>query len=311
MEIIEKPIDEIKPDPNQPRTIFRQDDITALAASLEYDYKTGNAHKMINPIEIDKDGVIITGEQRWKAAKLANWKTVPVKIVDPGEAAERFLRQVKENVNRGTMTPMDTAKALGKVRDNLTNAGQHQPKSPVSKEEYIRATARVVGASNTFVQDMLSLLEETEPIQKAIENNDIKYSSVVEIVRAPEEFRNKLKEKVLKEGWSNREGIRSISRALHRNPEKADELLKIKMKGASSETIITSVNDISPSPIMQISTATDKANRIIRLIRNLTEMLNSTQITAIPPLQRGSFSLGIENLQKALEKFLTQQRSLN
>jgi ParB family chromosome partitioning protein len=97
MQILQKNINEIRPDPNQPRKNFPEKRIREMAKSIL-------TEGIINPIEIDKDGVIITGEMRWRSAKEAGLTTVPVKVIDPGE--NRFRRQVIENVHHNTMTTM-------------------------------------------------------------------------------------------------------------------------------------------------------------------------------------------------------------
>jgi len=54
----------IKPDPDQPRKTFNEDDIVATAFTIE-------SQGLINPIEIDENNMIVTGEIRWRASKLA------------------------------------------------------------------------------------------------------------------------------------------------------------------------------------------------------------------------------------------------
>lgn len=312
MEIVEKNIDEITPDPKQPRTVFRQEDIVDLASSLEYDYKTGTAHKMINPIEIDKDGVIITGEQRWKAAKLAGWKTVPIKVVDPGDATERFIRQVKENVNRGTMTAIDEANAFKTIQDNLQSTSQvklHQPKEGITRDERIREVARVIGTSDTYVADHLKLLLEDLDIQQAIVDEKIGYTVVAEANAAPKEYRKELKDRMLRKELSTR-GLRVLANALTRNPEKAKELLSHNYKDKNIESIVSIINDIAPSSITQIVTGMEKVDKIIRMMNNLTEIINSSDKTQVSFFSRPTFAVSLNNLQEALKRFFEEKQTL-
>jgi ParB family chromosome partitioning protein len=71
MNIQEYPIAKIIPDPSQPRTVFPPTRIAEMAKSIL-------TEGVINPVEIDKDGVIVTGEMRWRAAKEAGLKTIRV-----------------------------------------------------------------------------------------------------------------------------------------------------------------------------------------------------------------------------------------
>lgn len=80
----------IKPDPNQPRTKFAKDEIKSLAKS----YKTLG---LVDPIEVDENNIIIRGERRWRAAKLANLDEVPIIKVNNISTKERLERQLLES----------------------------------------------------------------------------------------------------------------------------------------------------------------------------------------------------------------------
>jgi len=108
-------IDKLRPDPNQPRKFFDAETIVALAVSIRNE-------GIINSIEVDKNYVIITGEQRWKAAKIAGLKEVPVKIIEGIDSRGRFIRQVQENIHQNTMAVWDTAEALYKIMTWLSKS---------------------------------------------------------------------------------------------------------------------------------------------------------------------------------------------
>src|SRR3990167_6485945 len=108
MEIVQKPVSEIKPDPNQPRQTIIENNSKDLAKSIQTD-------GIINPVEIDENNVIITGELRWRAAKEAGLETIPVKVLTIANKNERFLRQYKEDVHQYPLTATDNANALLKI----------------------------------------------------------------------------------------------------------------------------------------------------------------------------------------------------
>ena len=62
-------VDSIRPDPDQPRKEFDEAVLEEMKISI---LKSG----IINDIEIDENSVIVTGEQRWRAAKMAGLKEV-------------------------------------------------------------------------------------------------------------------------------------------------------------------------------------------------------------------------------------------
>ena len=73
MNIVEKRLDEIRPYENNPR--FNDDAVDYVASSIE-------AYGWKQPIVVDKDGVIIVGHTRYKAAQQLGYEAVPVLVAD-------------------------------------------------------------------------------------------------------------------------------------------------------------------------------------------------------------------------------------
>lgn len=307
MEIVNLEVEKLRPDPNQPRTIIDDAHVKELSASMIYDPKTGTAPKVINPIEVDEDGVIITGELRWRAAKLAGFKTIPAKIVDPGDEHDRFTRQTKENIHRNTMTEYDTMNAIKKLYKSVV-AGDHVPdKYNPDKDEGIRTLARQIGKSHNFISEYLQLAEEPEEVKEALKKKQTRRTYIREANKAPEEFKKPLKDKILKGELANQEGIQSVAKALWRAPDKSEDLLEHDYKGKSREQIISYVNEVSPSPISQVKDATERARKVINLTNNLTVILVKTRIENVPPLMQPKLILAIEDLGKALKKLFANK----
>ena len=131
------PVREIEPDPDQPRKNFDEDAMAALAESI-------GENGLLQPIAVraKKTGpgyVIIAGERRWRAARMAGLDEVPVLIkevtdeqaaalalienlqredLDPIEVAEGC----KKLIERYGLTQEEAAKRLGKSRSAITNA---------------------------------------------------------------------------------------------------------------------------------------------------------------------------------------------
>ena len=108
-------VDEIIPDPNQPRRTFDEDEVAALSVTIE-------SQGQINPIEINGDNRIVTGEIRWRAVKKAveNNPTKPeirlVKCIKwSGTPEKRYERQVIENLHHHSLTEQDRDAALVKL----------------------------------------------------------------------------------------------------------------------------------------------------------------------------------------------------
>lgn len=161
------PVREIEPDPDQPRKNFDEDAMAALAESI-------GENGLLQPIAVraKKTGpgyVIIAGERRWRAARMAGLDEVPVLIkevtdeqaaalalienlqredLDPIEVAEGC----KKLIERYGLTQEEAAKRLGKSRSAITNAMRL-----LNLPEYVRDQVRTGGISAGHAKALLSL----------------------------------------------------------------------------------------------------------------------------------------------------------
>src|SRR3990167_1010759 len=158
MEYKTVPIDKIKPDPDQPRKVFDEEAIKEMAISIKNE-------GIINDIEVDENFLIVTGERRWRAAKIAGLEEVPVKIIKI-TGKERFIRQVQENIHQNTMTPLDTAEALEQIRGWIASSTVELARDEYHKgERYKRGIAelhKLLGTPETTLARYLNILGETE-----------------------------------------------------------------------------------------------------------------------------------------------------
>ncbi len=183
MKIQSIPIDKITPDLNQPRKIFNEKDIQELAESIKQE-------NLINPIEIDPQFVIILGERRFRAAKLAGLTTIPATIrkIFP---RERFLRQLVENLHTGngaTMVAIDIANAFAKILDDMEEGRS------VKNKQWL---AEKIGKNIQNITNMLHLLEEKGDVKKYLETPNAQSSFIREANKAPmTRIADKLKEKI-------------------------------------------------------------------------------------------------------------------
>lgn len=105
-------INQIDPNRKQPRTHFDEEKLEELAESIK-------EHGIIEPLVVKKSGnryQIIAGERRWRAARKANLKEIPVVI---GEYTDREIMEVAliENIQREDLNPIEEAKAYKSLID--------------------------------------------------------------------------------------------------------------------------------------------------------------------------------------------------
>lgn len=112
--VLRVPVAKLHPDPDQPRKAFPKDEIASLAANLK-------AQGMLEPIKyrLDKGRMIIVdGERRWRAAKVAKLATVPVLLFSgSADPAARAIAQVAVNDQRAPLRPMERAAMTLRLRD--------------------------------------------------------------------------------------------------------------------------------------------------------------------------------------------------
>ena len=153
---LEVDINAIEPNPYQPRASLDPEALAALAESIR-------AHGVIQPLVVTRGPerdryVLIAGERRWRAARLAGLAAVPVVVK---EAAPRAMLELAlvENVVRADLSPLEEAAAYRQLIDDfgLTQA----------------AVAERVGRSRVSVTNTLRLLAAPEPVQAALNTGEI------------------------------------------------------------------------------------------------------------------------------------------
>jgi ParB family chromosome partitioning protein len=161
-------LDRIDPDPNQPRTEFDADSLQRLANSLKQ-------RGQLQPIrvrwdEADNHYLIVIGERRWRAAKLAGLESIAC-IVVPGTATpEDILEdQLIENCLREDLKPIEQARAYQSLMQRL---GVSQ-----------RALAEKLDISQGQIMQSLKLLELPEAIRVSIDEGKVAPSIGYEIAK--------------------------------------------------------------------------------------------------------------------------------
>lgn len=141
------PIADIEPNPLQPRKKFEEDSLLELADSMKH---VG----VLQPIIVkkkDKTYEIVTGERRWRAAKLAGLKEMPAIIK---ELTEKELAQISliENIQRENLNIMEEANAYKRLLEEFQ----------LTHDEL----ANQIGKSRTAITNTLRLLALSDAVQK-------------------------------------------------------------------------------------------------------------------------------------------------
>ncbi len=239
------PVEKIKPDPLQPRQTLDYKEIDGLALSL-----ANSSVGLINAIEVDENYVIITGEQRWHAVKKAGFTEIPCKVIPGLSQDDRFMRQVIENIHKGTMNDWDIAKSFEKLLSLRTRCAVKKKMPDPEQDKHIRDLARELGIAESSIRAKLSILSMPEDVQEAARKGEISASVIREIRYAPgERLRKELTKRFLSGEIQTRNGVKEIVSALKRSPEKQEEILEQDYDGMTTADVIRTLNFIAPSDL--------------------------------------------------------------
>jgi len=153
--VFEVEVSKLFPNEDQPRRKFDEEKINALAESIK-------VHGVIQPIIVKREGdfyKIIAGERRWRAAKIAGLKKVP--IVEK-ELSDREVMEISliENIQREDLNPIEEALAYKRLMEDFQ----------LTQEEI----AERVGKSRSAIANTLRLLNLDDRVVEFI--NDGKLS---------------------------------------------------------------------------------------------------------------------------------------
>lgn len=164
------PIESLKPNPDQPRKTFRQEDLEELTASIR---DKGVLQPILVRTQPGEDGVwqIIAGERRWRASQAARLTEVPI-VVHEMDDVEVFEVAIVENVQRADLNPLEEAEAYRVLMDRF---GRTQD-----------AVAGVVGKSRSHVANMMRLLQLPERVLYYVREGKLSAGHARALINTPD-----------------------------------------------------------------------------------------------------------------------------
>jgi len=154
-------IADVQPDPDQPRKYFDEQALAELKASIE-------KHGVLQPVLVrqNTDGVLllVSGERRFQASKLAGRETIPALFTD-GEPTEI---SIVENLLRENLTAIEEAEALDRLR---------------SQHNYLLSDlSAVLGKSDSTLSEILSLNRLPEEVKSDCRNDPKALKSILALI---------------------------------------------------------------------------------------------------------------------------------
>lgn len=195
------PVNQLQPGQFQPRRVMDPQALNDLANSIK-------AQGILQPIIVRPVGTaheIIAGERRWRAAKQAGLKEVPV-IVKTLDDKTTLALALIENMQREDLNVLEEAKGLHRLTETFELTHQE--------------VADVVGKSRTSVTNLLRLMQLNKDVQLLLENGDLEFGHAKALLSLSGIKQSEAAKVVVAQGLSVRE-TESLVRRMQQGPGKA------------------------------------------------------------------------------------------
>ena len=181
-------IEDIKPNPGQPRRQFSEPELKELTASIK-------RHGVLQPIIVVRSGngyQIVAGERRWRAAKAAGLNNIP-SIVRSLEELEQIELALVENIQREDLSPLEQAMSVYKL--------QHQFNLELEK------IAEKLGKAPSTVSNISRLLQLPDDARQALEQGKISegHARAILALKANPAKQQELLRYILDNSWTVRQ----------------------------------------------------------------------------------------------------------
>lgn len=220
--VLEIPLSEIRPNPYQPRKTFDEKSLRELSESLK-------EHGLLQPIVVveDIDGyILVAGERRLRASKLAKFKTIRAVVVDINHDQMRQHALI-ENIQRDELNIVDLAHAY----DELLKA------HGITHDEL----SRIVHKSRTHITNTLRLLQLSKKAQSALVEEKISAGHAKVLVGLSDKEQTLMLNSIIGQKLSVRE-VESMTKSMKGHLKKPKKPLV--QTGPDLSTLLSKLNDL-------------------------------------------------------------------
>jgi ParB family chromosome partitioning protein len=214
-------LDLIKPNPNQPRRSFDEAALKELANSIK-------EHGVLQPIIVTQrekaEGyIIIAGERRWRAAKIAGLTKIPA-VARSSQELERIQIALVENVQRVDLSPLDQALTFNQLRNQFNMS--------------VDGIGKRLGKAYSTINNILRLLQLPESAKLALAEGKISEGharTILSLIDYPEK-QEELLDSIIKRGWSVRQAERFVSVFKSTNNSAETKEIQKRMRSTTPQT---------------------------------------------------------------------------
>ncbi|HTE21839.1 MAG TPA: ParB/RepB/Spo0J family partition protein [Candidatus Limnocylindria bacterium] len=187
-------VTDIRQNPDQPRRAFDQQALNELAASIE-------RYGILQPLIVSPRGgkyVLVAGERRWRAARIAGLKQVPA-IIRKREELEQLEVALIENVQRVDLAPLEQAVSIEKLHQQFNFSYQ--------------AIAERLGKAHSTVHNIVRLLNLPADARTALQKGRITegHARAILALKNDSNKQVELLNSIMKYGWSVRQAEQFVT----------------------------------------------------------------------------------------------------
>ena len=263
--VTEMDINKIFPNPNQPRKHFDEEALQELSNSIKI-------HGIIQPIVVNKDDddkyMIIAGERRWRASRLAGLTSVPVVIKNYTEKQVKEVSLI-ENLQREDLNPIEAARAIKQLMEEYNFTQE--------------AVAERIGKSRSNITNTLRLLALYPEVIKMVEEGKLSSGHARALV-VVEDTNQQIK--LARNACDGKMSVRDLEKAVKNtlNPEK--KAVKVIEQSLELKELISDMQRVFATKVSAIGN--DNKGRIyidyysrddLDRLSDMIELLKKKEIT--------------------------------
>jgi ParB family chromosome partitioning protein len=265
--LIELPVSEVYPNPDQPRKDFEEEKLEELAMSIK-------EHGVLEPIVVtrrDRGFMIVAGERRFRASLLVRLESIPARVIEASDDLVEELALI-ENIQRENLNIIEEGQAYKRLLDRgLT----------------LKQLAKKLGYKKTGpIEDRVSLLNLTPMYQELVIKGDINPSQAYELSKLPEDKQDVVYAKIKKGELNTFNKLFAFVQAMI-TIENQEEIFALTPLTEKESNSINTFNGLMTSVERFIGKLQEEDN-----LKHLEKAVIHTDITA------ARFDLIIKSLQK-------------
>ena len=229
--IMELDINLIKPNPNQPRKIFDEDKLRELSESII-------EHGLLQPVTVIEDGkgayILIAGERRLRAHKLAKLETIKTIIIDIEDFKLRELALI-ENIQRDDLNVIELAYSYAQLLNEHT----------ITHDDL----SKKVFKSRTSITNTLRLLQLTSYVQQLLANDKISAGHGKVMLGLDDELQRRVADSIIGQKLSVRETETLVRELKSSDSKKEKKVTKTKNRDYDFKPLESAISNLKKNDL--------------------------------------------------------------